>query len=103
MLGALAEAEDAAQETFERAWRSLGAFAGLSSLRTWLFRIATNACLDALRARPRRALPIASGAPHDPAAPLPGSLEHAQWIGPFPDPPETELAARESIALAFIV
>src|SRR5213595_3450118 len=69
MLGSLDEAEDLVQETFLRAWRSYGSFEGRSSLRTWLYRIATNACLTALEQRGRRALPSGLGGPSgDPAA-----------------------------------
>jgi RNA polymerase sigma-70 factor, ECF subfamily len=66
MLGSLQDAEDAVQETFLRAWRRLDRFEGRSSFRTWLYRIATNACLDALDRRPPRLLPDEYGPPVDP-------------------------------------
>src|SRR5437762_13010685 len=86
MLGSLDEAEDLVQETFLRAWRSHGGFEGRSSLRVWLYRIATNACLTALEQRGRRALPSGLGAPSDdpdgaPVEAGPG----ASWLGPIPD------------------
>ena len=60
MLGSLADAEDQVQETLLRAWRGIDGFAGRSSVKSWLYRIATNACLDWLRARPRREMPMES-------------------------------------------
>ena len=70
MLGSADEAEDLVQETYLRAWRAYGSFEGRSSLRTWLYRIATNACLTALEQRGRRALPSGLGGPSgDPDAP----------------------------------
>src|ERR1700749_1218144 len=86
MLGTVDEAEDLVQETYLRAWRGYGSFEGRSSLRTWLYRIATNACLTALEQRGRRALPSGLGAPaDDPDAP-PGPAEpEVAWLGPIPD------------------
>ena len=111
MLGTVEEAEDLVQETYLRAWRSYGAFEGRSSLRTWLYRIATNACLTALEQRGRRALPSGLGAPaDDPDAP-PGPAEpEVAWLGPIPDAlvaPDTQdpaaiVAARSSVRLALI-
>ena len=85
MLGSVADAEDALQEALLRAWRALPRFEGRSSLRSWLYRIATNACLRLIERRPPRVLPIDYGPaadPHDdPAAPLVESV----WIEPYPD------------------
>src|SRR6201986_2479422 len=98
-------------EPFRRAWRGYGSFEGRSSLRTWLYRIATNACLTALEQRGRRALPSGLGAPaDDPDAP-PGPAEpEVAWLGPTPDAlvaPDTQdpaaiVAARSSVRLALI-
>ena len=111
MLGAADEAEDVVQETYLRAWRSFGAFEGRSSVRSWLYRIATNACLPALEQRGRRALPSGLGGPAgDPDAP-PGPAEPGiAWLEPIPDAlvtPESEdpgaiVAAREWLRLAVI-
>ena len=111
MLGAADEAEDVVQETYLRAWRSFGAFEGRSSVRSWLYRIATNACLTALEQRGRRALPSGLGGPAgDPDAP-PGPAEPGiAWLEPIPDAlvtPESEdpgaiVAAREWLRLAVI-
>ena len=85
MLGSVPDAEDALQEALLRAWRGLPGFEGRSSLRTWLYRIATNACLKAIQRRPKRVLPIDFGPasdPHDrPGEPLVDSV----WIEPYPD------------------
>ena len=111
MLGSLAEAEDLVQETFLRAWRSHAGFEGRSSLRVWLYRIATNTCLTALEQRARRALPSGLCAPSDdPAgAPVVAGPE-VSWLGPIPDalvtgPAEDPAAiavARESLRLGLI-
>jgi RNA polymerase sigma-70 factor, ECF subfamily len=105
MLGSIDEAEDLVQETYLRAWRSFGGFEGRASARTWLYRIATNACLTALERRARRPLPAGLGAPdEDPAAPLVAGPE-VPWLQPFPgapaDPANT-VVAREGIRLAFV-
>jgi RNA polymerase sigma-70 factor (ECF subfamily) len=109
MLGSLHDAEDALQETLLRAWRGLPRLSHSRSLRNWLYRIATNVCLDALAHRQRRALPIDPGpADDEPAEPL---AEFA-WIEPYPDgtlaledgyaAPEARYERREAIELAFI-
>src|SRR5437764_1474927 len=79
MLGSLADAEDLAQETFLRAWKGRDGFEGRASARTWLYRIATNACLDVLARRPRRVLPDQLGPAGEPDGPVaaadrPGAL-----------------------------
>ena len=111
MLGSTHEAEDVVQDTYLRAWRSYDSFEGRSSVRTWLYRIATNACLTALEQRGRRALPSALGAPaDDPDAPPAPALPGDAWIGPVPDAlvtPESEdpgviVAAREWLRLALV-
>ncbi|TDB91897.1 sigma-70 family RNA polymerase sigma factor [Actinomadura sp. KC216] len=112
MLGSLDEAEDLVQETYLRAWRSYGTFEGRSSLRVWLYRIATNACLTALRDRGRRALPSGLGAPAtDPDAPPDhGAGPEVAWLQPVPDAlvtapaddPAAVVAARERLRLALI-
>jgi len=85
MLGSAADAEDALQETLLRAWRGLPRFEGRSSVRSWLYKIATNACLRAIERRPRRVLPLDYGPatdPHDgPAEPVTEPL----WLEPYPD------------------
>jgi RNA polymerase sigma-70 factor (ECF subfamily) len=91
MLGSLEEAEDLVQETFLRAWKNLGGFEGRSSVRAWLYRIATNACLDALEGKARRVLPYDVTGEAD-----------VPWLQPFPDGPDTVVIARETIELAFL-
>jgi len=110
MLGSFHEAEDLVQETFERAWRASQRVDAGSSLRAWLYRIATNACLDALRRRGRRrVLPFDVMEPVRPARPLPAASGE-QWLEPFPDrllgeagddPGET-VVDRETIELVFL-
>jgi RNA polymerase sigma-70 factor (ECF subfamily) len=110
MLGSVDEAEDLVQETYLRAWRSYAAFEGRSSMRTWLYRIATNACLTALDRRNRRPLPSGVGAPSsDPSAALVVAPE-VPWLQPLPSallaPADAEPAAvaasRAGIRLAFV-
>ena len=109
MLASPFEAEDAVQETFIRAWRAYDRFEGRSSLRSWLYRIATNVCLDMLSGRERRARPMDLGPAVEPDAANLNVLSEATWIQPAPDSmlvPEGDPAdvavARESIKLAFI-
>jgi len=111
MLGSADEAEDVVQETYLRAWRSYAAFEGRSSLRTWLYRIATNACLAALEQRGRRALPSGLGAPaDDPDAPPSLADPETAWVQPIADArvtpesadPAAILTARESLRLALV-
>ncbi len=110
MLGSTHDAEDALQETLLRAWRALGRFEGRSSLRSWLYRIATNTCLNAIARRPKRVLPLDYGPssdPHDgPGRPLVESV----WVEPYPDgaltderaAPDARYEQRESVELAFV-
>jgi RNA polymerase sigma-70 factor, ECF subfamily len=110
MLGSADEAEDLVQETYLRAWRSYGAFEGRSSVRTWLYRIATNACLTAIERRGRRPLPSGLGGPSgDPAAPVVAANE-VPWLQPLPgtllaaehDDPAAAAASRVGIRLALV-
>lgn len=111
MLGSLADAEDQVQETLLSAWRGIDGFEGRASLRSWLYRIATNRCLDAIRRRPRRELPTERGAPADPHAALGAPDSEILWLEPapaslwegVPASPEASVSARESVRLAFIV
>ncbi len=110
MLGSGFEAEDAVQETMVRAWRKYDTFEGRSSLRSWLYRIATNVCLDMLRASQRRARPMELGPPSSADTPLPPPITEDHWISPVADDrilpldadPAEQAEARESIRLAFI-
>src|SRR5260221_12203885 len=112
MLGSVADAEDSLQETLLRAWRALPRFEGRSSVRSWLYKIATNACLREIERRPRRVLPVDYGPaadPHDgPAEPV----TEAVWLEPYPGErlgladglasPEARYEHRESVRAAFI-
>jgi len=111
MLGSGPDAEDAVQETMLRAWRGAAGFEGRSSARSWVYRIATNVCLDMLRGRKHKATPMEMGPSRPPDA---HSLEHqlpdGSWVSPIADqrvlPLEADpgdlVAARESIRLAFV-
>jgi RNA polymerase sigma-70 factor, ECF subfamily len=109
MLGSLQDAEDILQEVLLRAWRRLGTFEGRSSVHGWLYRIATNACLDALKHRRRRLLPDSYAAADDPSAPPAPALD-LPWLEPYPDrlldgdaaDPARRYEAREAIGLAFV-
>ncbi|MFJ9778031.1 RNA polymerase subunit sigma-70 [Amycolatopsis sp. NPDC101161] len=102
MVGSADDAADLVQETYLRAWQAYGTFQGRSSLRTWLHRIATNACLSALDRSGRRALPSGLGGPaDDPDAPIPAALEVA-WLGPVPDALVSDPAARDGVRLALV-
>jgi RNA polymerase sigma-70 factor (ECF subfamily) len=110
MLGSTFEAEDAVQDTMLRAWRSLDQFEGRAALRSWLYRIATNVCLDMLNGRQRRARPMDLGPSVSADTPLGEALPEVTWIEPLPDgrvtPSGTDPAEvaemRESIRLAFV-
>jgi RNA polymerase sigma-70 factor, ECF subfamily len=110
MLGSVFDAEDAVQETMVRAWRGIESFEGRSAMRSWLYRIATNVCLDLLRGSQRRARPMDMGPSRAADSFTGATLPEATWIQPMPDArvlPEygdpAELAAsKESIRLAFV-
>ncbi|MER5223710.1 sigma-70 family RNA polymerase sigma factor [Streptomyces flaveus] len=106
MLGSVDDAEDLVQETYLRAWRSYDGYEGRASLRTWLYRIATNTCLTALEGRERRPLPTGLGGPSDtPEEPLSAPPTDIPWLQPVPDTlvdPATVVAARGSLRLALV-
>ncbi len=110
MVGSVTDAEDLVQETYLRAWRSYAGFEGRSSVRTWLYRIATNVCLTAIERRGRRPLPSGLGAPaDDPQAPMIAGPD-VPWLQPIPDAllagqgddPAAVAASRAGIRLAFV-
>ena len=111
MVGSVDEAEDLVQETFLRAWRSYEGFEGRSSVRTWLYRIATNVCLTAIERRGRcgRCRPVWAGRPGTRRAPLEVASE-VPWLQPLPDAlvtadledPAAVTASRASVRLAFV-
>jgi RNA polymerase sigma-70 factor, ECF subfamily len=107
MLGSLHEAEDAVQETLLRAWRRQDTFARRSTFRAWLYGIATNACLDALRRRRARVLPSQIVPPDDPSAVPAAPRTDISWLEPYPDhllerDPAEQLELRETVRLAFV-
>ena len=112
MLGSVPDAEDALQEALLGAWRGLPGFEGRSSLRSWLYAIATNACLRAIERRPKRVLPIDYAPAADPHDGLGEPLVESVWVAPYPDErlgledglagPEARYEQRESVELAFI-
>ena len=112
MLGSLHDAEDAMQETLVRAWRALSRFEQRSSLRSWLYTIATNACLTQIGKRPRRVLPLDHGPAAAPETPPGEPLAESVWIEPYPDEmlalpdgyaaPDARYEQRESVELAFV-
>lgn len=109
MAGTLGDADDLLQESLVRAWRGLAGFEGRSSLRTWLYRVTTHACLDALDKRGPRTLPYELAPPIEAGVAMRAASEDPIWIGPFPDEaagppsPEARYRGRESVALAFLV
>jgi RNA polymerase sigma-70 factor, ECF subfamily len=110
LTGSLHDAEDVVQETMLRAWQRFDTFKGASSLRTWLYTIATNACLDVLKKRPPRTLPQASFSATDLHRPFAEARAEASWLEPFPDSwlaeaaedPEARYTRHESVSLAFL-
>jgi RNA polymerase sigma-70 factor, ECF subfamily len=111
ILGSFEDAEDMLQETLVRVWKHLDSFEGRSSLRAWMYKVATNAALDALEGRRARGLPKELYARGDPARPLPAPIGEVNWVEPLPDEwiddqpdiyPEARYEVRESITLAFI-
>jgi RNA polymerase sigma-70 factor (ECF subfamily) len=112
MLGSVHDADDALQDALLRAWRGLAKFEGRSSLRSWLYRITTNACLDLISRRPKRVLPIDHGPAADPGDDLGEPLIESVWVEPYADEmlgledgyssPEARYERRESVELAFI-
>jgi RNA polymerase sigma-70 factor, ECF subfamily len=113
MLGSVYDADDALQETLLRAWRGLAKFQGRSSLRSWLYTIATNACLTQIAKRPKRVLPIDYAPPTDPHVAPGAPLVESVWLEPYPDDasglpdglaaPEARYEQREGVELAFVV
>jgi RNA polymerase sigma-70 factor, ECF subfamily len=112
MLGSVHDAEDALQEATLRAWRGLGRFEGRSSLRSWLYTIATNTCLNHIARRPKRVLPLDYGPSSDAKDGMGEPLIESVWVEPYPDErlgledglaaPEARYERRESVELAFI-
>jgi RNA polymerase sigma-70 factor, ECF subfamily len=112
MLGSVHDAEDAVQDALLRAWRGLSGFEGRSSVRSWLYAIATNTALDVTRQRSRRELPVSFGPAATRGDDLEDPLADSVWLEPYPDrwlaggpgsPPEARYEQRESVELAFIV
>jgi RNA polymerase sigma-70 factor, ECF subfamily len=112
MLASVQDAEDALQDVMLRAWRALARFEGRSSLRSWLYRIATNVCLDQIAKRPKRVLPIDYGPAADPQLGPGEPVVESVWIEPYPDEvlgvqdgfasPEASYEQREAVELAFV-
>jgi RNA polymerase sigma-70 factor, ECF subfamily len=112
MLGSLHDAEDALQETLLRAWRGLPDFGGRSSVRTWLYTIATNVCIDVLGRRSKRVLPMDYGPPSPPTKAAGEPLTESVWVEPYPDEalglpdgpasPDARYEQREAVELAFV-
>ena len=101
MLGSVQDAEDALQDALTSAWRALPRFEGRSSLRSWLYRITTNACLKLIERRPQRMLPIDYGPAAEPGDAPAAPLVESVWVEPYPDA-QLAYEQRESVELAFI-
>src|SRR5438034_4281587 len=112
MLGSVHDAEDALQDAMVRAWRAIDRVNDRNALRAWLYRIATNTCLDAIGRRPKRVLPIDYAPPADPAGGPGEPIVESVWVEPYPDEtlavedgfasPDARYEQREAIELAFI-
>lgn len=110
LLGSLHDAEDMVQETMLRAWQYSDTFKGKSSLRTWLYKIATNICLDALKTRKPRVLPVGITPKGDPLLPIAPAWAESTWLEPLPnswlseatEDPAAHYSKRESVSLAFL-
>ena len=110
MLGSVQEAEEMVQETLMRAWKRRETYEGRSTFRAWLYKIATNLCIDTLRQRPRRGLPITNEDASSLDVPIPASINEPIWLEPYPDDlpapeesnPEARYSKNESIRLAFL-
>jgi len=107
MTGSLHDAEDALQDALLRAWQGMDRFEGRSSVRTWLFTIATNSCRRLLERRQRRVLPVDFGPPADPHDRVGPPLIESTWVGPFPQPavedsPAARYESKENVELAYV-
>jgi RNA polymerase sigma-70 factor (ECF subfamily) len=110
MMGSVHDADEMVQETFWRAWNRRQTFQGRATLRAWLYKIATNVCIDALRQRPRRAIPVSRAQAISPQQPIPPSINEPVWLEPYPADlpapaeanPEARYSLNESIRLAFL-
>lgn len=111
MLGSIQDAEEIVQESFLKAWRRRETFEGRASVRAWLYRICTNACLDALKRRPRRCVPVTHQPVSQASEPIPPEIREPIWLEPYPDhllpfnegDPEELVSKRETVTLAFVV
>ena len=109
LLGSLHEAEDMVQETMLRAWQHIDTFKGQASLRTWLYRIAPNVCLNVLKKRSPRTLPVAASPAADPLQPLASAWAESTWLEPYPDSwlaeatedPAARYSSHESVSSLF--
>jgi RNA polymerase sigma-70 factor, ECF subfamily len=102
MLGSVHDADDALQDTLLRAWRALPGFEGRSSLRSWLYRIATNSCLKLIQRRPQRVLPLDHGPAADPREGPAAPRAEVAWLEPYPEQPDASYEQREGVELAFV-